>query len=252
MKTQNWIRQLAVSGAVAFAILVPAIQALTDWGQSAAEFSAGGDGTLRAAGYAFSIWSVIYAGLVVYAVYQLLPRRAEPALLAAVGWPSAIAALGCGLWIIASAADLDWASVIIILVSAGAIVLGLTRAETRGLGQSGWPRRLVLWPLGLLAGWLTAAAALNILTVFTAEGIIGPAAAQTAALAGVAGVTAAALLTALNVRVVTYGVAVAWGLVAVAVAEAGPKPLVAGAALAGAAAVVGLTLWLAYGRRPRS
>lgn len=76
-------RKLAVIGAVAFAILVPAIQALTGWGQSAAEFSAGGDGTLRAAGYAFSIWSVIYAGLVAYAVYQV---RGAPSPLCWMPW----------------------------------------------------------------------------------------------------------------------------------------------------------------------
>lgn len=244
-------RSLAVAAAVGFAILVPAIQALTGWGQSAAEFSADGNGTLRAAGYAFSIWSVIYAGLVAYAVYQFLPRRAGPALFAAVGWPSVIAAVGCGLWIIASAADLDWASVVIILTAAGAMIFGLARARAGGLGQSGWPRRVVLWPLGLLAGWLTAAAALNILTVLTAQGVIGPDGAQTAALAGVAGVTAAALIGALIVRVGAYGLAVAWGLAAIAVAEAGPKPGVAVAALAAAALVLGVTLVLAlrHGRQ---
>lgn len=242
-------RKLAVIGAVAFAILVPAIQALTGWGQSAAEFSAGGDGTLRAAGYAFSIWSVIYAGLVAYAVYQVIPRRAEPALLDAVGWPSVVATLGCGLWIIASAADLDWASVAIILTSAGAANLGLARARTAGLGQAGWPRRLVVWPIGLLAGWLTAAAALNILTVMTAEGLIGPDNARAAALVGVAAVTLAALLSAVAVRVATYGLAVSWGLAAVAVAEFGSKPEVALAAIAAAALVLGLTVVLAL-RRP--
>ncbi|MDO8901561.1 MAG: hypothetical protein Q7V15_09420 [Phenylobacterium sp.] len=250
MSDRQMGRKWAVLGAVAFAILVPAVQALTDWGQSAAEFSADGDGTLRAAGYAFSIWSLIYAGLVVYAIYQLLPRRAPPGLLAAVGWPSVIATLGCGLWIIASAADLDWASVAIILISAGAMTLGLARARSAGSGQAGWPRRLVIWPLGLLAGWLTAAAALNILTVLTAQGVIGPEAAQTAALAGVAGVTAAALFGAWVVRVGAYGLAVGWGLVAVAVAEAGPKPIVAVAAVIGAALVLGWTLILIL-RRPR-
>lgn len=250
MAEHNLGRRLSVIAAVAFAILVPALQAMTGWGQSAAEFSADGDRTLRAAGYAFSIWSVIYAGLVIYAVYQALPRRAEPALLATVGWPSAIAIFGCGLWIIASAADLDWASVVIILVCASAAISGLVRARGAGLGRSGWPRRLVIWPLGLLAGWLTAAAALNILTVLTAQGIIGPETAQTAALAGVLGVTATALVTAYAVRVGAYGLAVGWGLVAVAVAEAGPKPPVALAALVGAALVLGFTLVLAL-RRPR-
>lgn len=245
-------RRLAVAFAVAFAILVPTIQALTGWGQSAAEFSADGNGTLRAAGYAFSIWSVIYLGLIIYAAYQFQAQRAEPQLLAAVGWPSVIASLGCGLWIIASAADLDWASVVIILTSATAMILGLIRARRRGLGQTGWPRRLVIWPLGLLAGWLTAASALNILTVLTAEGIITPAMAEAAALAGVAAVVLAGLWAGAAVGVVTYGVAVSWGLLAVAVAESASKPPVAAAALAGAVAVLAFAIVLALRlARPR-
>ena len=243
-------RKLAVIRAVIIAILVPTIQAFTGWGQSAAEFSQDGASTLRAAGYAFSIWGVIYAGLIIYAVYQARSGRGEAPLMVAVGWPSVVAILGCGVWIIASAADLDWASVAVILISAAAMIFGLVRAKAAGLGLSGWPRRLVIWPLGLLAGWLTAAAALNILTVLTAQGIIGPDAALPAALAGVVGVAVVAVLTAVQVRVGAYGLAVAWGLVAVAVAEADPKPLVAMTALLAAALVAAVSLILAL--RPSS
>ena len=238
-------RKLWVIRAVAIAILVPTIQAFTGWGQSAAEFSQDGNGTLRAEGYAFSIWGVIYLGMIAYAIYHARAGRDQAPLMAAVGWPSVVAILGCGIWIIASAADLDWTSVGVILISAGAMIFGLIRASSARLGLSGWPRRLVLWPLGLLAGWLTAAAALNILTVLTAQGIIGPGAAQPAALAGVVGVAVVAMLTAMKVRVAAYGLAVVWGLVAVAVAEADPKPLVAITALVAGALVAGTTLILA-------
>lgn len=238
-------RKLWVIGAVAIAILVPVIQGVTGWGQSAAEFAQDGDSTLRAEGYAFSIWGLIYVGMIAYAIYHARAGRGEAPLLAAVGWPSVVAILGCGLWIIASAADLGWTSVWVILISAGAMIFGLVRARLAGLGLGGWPRRLVLWPLGLLAGWLTAAAALNILTVLTAQGIVRPDAAQAAALAGVVGMAVVAGLTAWQVRVGAYGLAVIWGLVGVAVAEADPKPLVAITALVAGALVAGTTLILA-------
>lgn len=245
-------RKIAVIAAVTFAIMVPAVQALTGWGQTAAEFSGDGDQTLRAAGYAFSIWGVIYAGLALYAVFQALPGRAEPHLMARVGWPSVLASLGCGLWIIASAADLDWATVAIILASTSAMVWGLIAARARDLGLVGLSRYLVVWPLGLLAGWLTVASAVNILTVLTAQGVIDPAQPLIPALAGV-GITALiAAVVAERVKVPTYGLAVAWGLAAVGVAEWAPKPLVGGAAYVAAGLILILTAWLAFRRKPFS
>ncbi|WP_300575718.1 hypothetical protein [Phenylobacterium sp.] len=245
-------RKIAVIAAVTFAIMVPALQALTGWGQTAAEFSEDGNQTLRAAGYAFSIWGVIYAGLALYAVFQALPGRAEPHLMARVGWPSALASLGCGLWIIASAADLDWATVAIILASTGAMIWGLIVARARDLGLVGLSRYLVLWPLGLLGGWLTVASAVNILTVLTARGVINPAQPLVPALAGVGITTLIAAAVAERVKVPTYGLAVAWGLAAVGVAEGGPKPLVGGLAYIGAGLILILTAWLAFRRKPFS
>ncbi|MDP1619179.1 hypothetical protein [Phenylobacterium sp.] len=245
-------RKIAIIAAVTFAIMVPALQALTGWGQSAAEFSSDGNQTLRAAGYAFSIWGVIYAGLALYAVFQALPGRAEPHLMAAVAWPSAVASLGCGLWIIASAADLDWATVVVILISAGAVIWGLIVARSRDLGLVGLSRYLVVWPLGLLAGWLTVASAVNILTVFTAKGIIGPTTALASALVGVGVTTLIAAVVAERIKVPTYGLAVAWGLAAVGVAEWAPKPMVGGAGYLGAGVILILTLWLAFRRKPFS
>lgn len=245
-------RKIAVIAAVTFAIMVPALQALTGWGQTAAEFSEDGNQTLRAAGYAFSIWGVIYAGLALYAVFQALPGRAEPHLMARVGWPSALASLGCGLWIIASAADLDWATVAIILASTGAMIWGLIAARARDLGLVGLSRYLVLWPLGLLAGWLTVASAVNILTVLTAQGVINPARPLAPALGGVGITTLVAAVVAERVKVPTYGLAVAWGLAAVGVAEWDPKPLVGGLAYVGAGLILILTAWLAFRRKPFS
>jgi hypothetical protein len=245
-------RKIAVIAAVTFAIMVPALQALTGWGQTAAEFSSDGDQTLRAAGYAFSIWGVIYAGLALYAVFQALPGRAEPHLMASVGWPSALASLGCGLWIIASAADLDWATVAIILASTGVMIWGLITARARDLGLVGLSRYLVVWPLGLLAGWLTVASAVNILTVLTAQGAIDPARPLAPALAGVVATTLIAAIAAERIKAPTYGLAVAWGLAAVGVAEWAEKPLVGGAGYLGAALVLVFTVWLAVRRKPFS
>ena len=230
-------RQIATVAAVMFALAAPASQAITGWGLTAAEFSSSGDGTLRAAGYAFSIWGVIYAGLIAYGVFQALQRHADRPLLALVGWPAVVAIAGCGAWICAAGLDARWATVAIITLSAATLTAGLMWAVGRVGGLEVKDRMFVLWPLSLLAGWLTIAAAINILTVLTAEGLL-QGATKGAAFAGVLAVLIVALGVLRSRRMAVYGVPVAWGLVAVWVAERATKGDVAVLAL-GAAVVVG-------------
>lgn len=78
-------RRLVVLLAALFAIAVPAIQAAAGLGLTQAEFAAEGNTTLRVAGYAFSIWSVIYLGLIAYAVRQALPQTGESLLINRLG-----------------------------------------------------------------------------------------------------------------------------------------------------------------------
>jgi hypothetical protein len=117
-------RNLWVAFAVVFAIAVPAVQAALHLGLDAATFSHQGDQTLRAAPAAFAIWSLIYAGLVAMAVYQLTPSGRGAPALRPLSRPAVLAILGCGVWIIASALNWQWASVAIIGGSA-AVLLGM-------------------------------------------------------------------------------------------------------------------------------
>jgi hypothetical protein len=223
------IPKLAVLGAVAVALLVPASQAAFGWGQTASEFSESGDETLRAAGWAFSIWGLIYVGLAAFAVYQLGNRSGA---LRRVRWPAAAAALGCGLWIAAAAVDSRWLTVLIISASAVAAVAAAWTA--RGSAKAGELafRLLALWPLSLLAGWLTIATLVNLLTVLTAEGLVTGSARGWAALAGVATATVIAAAVTLRARMSLYAAPVVWGLVAVtAAARQDAQPVLAAVAL---------------------
>lgn len=218
------LRVVAVLAATVFAIAVPAVQMGMGLGLSQAEFAADGNTTLRAEGYAFSIWSVIYLGLIAYAVYQALPKTPETPLLRRFGWPSAAAIFGCGVWIVAAALDLKWATVVIIFASALAAVEPLLDRSSYIRRAEGRDRLFVLWPLGLLAGWLTIASALNLLTVLTAKGIITTSTAPVWAAGGVLAVTIAALYVTWRTRLIAYAIPIAWGLIGVFVAERVPKP----------------------------
>lgn len=244
-------RRLATVAAVAFAIGTPALQALGGWGLSAEAFSAAGDSTLRAAGYAFSIWTVIYAGLIAYAVHQALPRNASSPLLNIVGWPAVLTITGCGAWLWASAADARWATVAIIVGSAALLVSALVRASRETAPRTSADHAFVIWPLALLAGWLTIAAAINILTVLTAEDMIGPAP-RAAAYLGIAAVMVIGLAVLRATGLAAYGVPIAWGFVAVWVAERAGKPGVAAMAAAAAVIISAYAVWQSARKAPRS
>ena len=238
-------RSLAVLAAVVAAIAIPAVQMTQHIGLSAAEFSGQGDQTLRAAGYAFSIWGLIYVGLAAYAIYQIATARETPTLRA-VAWPSVVAVAGCGAWILASAFNQQWLSVAIIVISAATMVMGLMRARADAPSPAFRDRLLIVWPLALLAGWLTIASAINILTVLTAQGIIGPD--LTWAVIGVAAVLLVGGFVAWRLRLAVYLVPIIWGLAGVYVAEQADKPVAAWLA-AGAAVLLAVeTLVLARRR----
>jgi len=238
-------RKFAVLAAVVFAIAAPIWQAMGDAGLSAKDFAAQGDQTLKAAGFAFGIWSLIYVGFGAFAVNQLSRTQDRSQALAMAGWPGASAIFGCGAWIVASVLDLRWLSVAIILASASVLIAGLLRIEREGLSQR--ERLFVAWPLQLLAGWLTAASGLNIVTVLTAERIITPSPLW-AGLTLVA-VFAVAVAVGLALRAPLYLAPVAWGLVGVAAAEQARSPVIAAAAAAGALALIILAVFVARGPR---
>src|SRR4030042_5574935 len=51
------------------------------------------------AGYVFSIWGVIYLGIIAFAVFQALPSQRENPRMRATGWWVALGGLGKSAWI---------------------------------------------------------------------------------------------------------------------------------------------------------
>lgn len=103
LRAQSLFQRASVLIAALAAVGAAALQATGILGLTPAEFAASGAGTVRAASYAFAIWGVIYAGLLVYAVYQLVPGWASEAALKHFGWPSVVSATGWALGGLAAA-----------------------------------------------------------------------------------------------------------------------------------------------------
>lgn len=246
-------RRLIVLAAAVFAVVVGYSQVLLGWGQSPAEFSADGDGTLRVAGYAFAIWGLIYLWLLVYAVRQVLPQTGESLLIHRLGWPSVAALLGIGWWVAAAAFDWKAATVVLIFASLAAVLVPLlaNAGAIRALPRFDRDRLMTVWPLALLAGWLTVAAPLNLITVATGNDALPAMLSPTVwAILAIAVVTLTALGVTQRLRTMAYGLPIAWGLLGAFVAEEERNPMLAYVALAGGVAVLVGAIVLTFRLRP--
>lgn len=183
---------------------------------------------VQPAGYAFGIWGLIYLWLLAHGTVGLVARR-DDAGWDAARWPL-IGSLVVGAgWIAVANASAVWATVMIWAMLAGA-VLALMRAP-RGDGLARW---IGTAPLGIYAGWLTAASCVSIGLMLGGYGMTSPRVAALIAL-GVAVVLGLAVQLKLG-RAPEYGLTLIWALVGVVIANTGQDALVAGAAGAGIAA----------------
>lgn len=190
------------------------------------------DPPIQPAGYAFAIWGVIYLWLLASAGFGLIRRDTAGDWDAGRWVLIASTAIGAS-WIAIALRDPVMATVLIWVMLGGALWAAL-RAPARD-------RAWNALPVGLYAGWLTAASCVALGTVAMGHGLAGPVAVSWA---GLALALALAVPLTLRLRIPSYPVAVAWALIGVVAANAAALPVFAGAAGLGAAGL----LWLALGQ----
>lgn len=247
------LRRLILLSAVIFAIVIGYSQTAIGWGQSPAEFSADSDETLKVASYAFAIWGIIYLGLLAHAVFQLLPQGRDRPLTEALGWPAVGALLGIGWWVVAAAVDAETTTVILIFASLLVILIPLLLQadRIRALRRKDPELWLTAWPLMLLAGWLTIAAPVNLITVVTGNQALPDILPPTLwAILAVVTVSVIALLVTARLRQIAYALPISWGLLGVFVAEQPRNDLLAYIALAAAVAVLVAAIILSFRLQP--
>ena len=206
----------AVLAAAVLEVVAPAIT-LNGPGSSP-DAGSGPELLITPAGWAFSIWGVIYALAIAQAIGVLAAgaehtsRRLQVAQL--------VLYVGGAVWIAVAGVDSVLATAAVLVVMAVAATLAvLTVATLRG--GPDWLRLLSRAAVGLYAGWVTAAVFLN---VSTALAEVGPLSVRDTGWQVVAlALSALALLvvTVLTGAVVTYPLAGAWAMLGISVTAAG-------------------------------
>jgi len=229
------VRQVTVLIGGALAIVGAAWGSGAFGGTPIAEAAGGAlssDATVLApASAAFSIWSLIYAALVVFGVYQVLPSKSTDGRLRSVGWWVLASMVLNVLWILVVQAESVWGSfaVIVVLVT----VLVRSAALLRRHKPNSWKDVVATdVPVGLYLGWTTIATLANLAAAvanqqpdldLTGSVAIGG---SLAALAGLVVLVVVFTRWARTVPGLTIpaGLALTWGLAWIAAARAEGQP----------------------------
>jgi hypothetical protein len=245
---KDTVRQIVnVLAVVAVIVINGLANALPLNGQTTGEISDRFDVFFVPAGYVFSIWGLIYLGLIAFAVYQALPAQREDPRLRRVGYLFALSCVANIAWLFLW----HYEQFVLTLVAMVALLLLLIAIYLRldiGRAQVGGVERWTVdVPFSVYLGWITVATIANVTTVLAYLGWSGwgisPQAWTVVML--IAGLVIASVMS-LTRGDVAYSLVLIWAYAGIAVKH-GDTPVVAitawvTAALIGLMLVVGVLL----------
>ncbi|KAF0674824.1 hypothetical protein [Profundibacterium mesophilum] len=196
------------------------------------------DPPVQPKGYAFAIWGLIYAWLVIHAGFGVIARARHD------DWTPTRRPLAASLlvgvpWLSVAMMSPVWASIMIWIMLVCAIA-----ALLRAGPADHW---LLRAPIGLYAGWLTAASFVSLGLLAAGWGLVDQ---RIAAWAAVAGTVLFAIAVQRRSTARTYGAAVVWAFIAIAVQNYATDPWLTGGALV-AAALIAIVAAIGPNRRYR-
>jgi len=201
------------------------------------------------AGYVFSIWSIIYVGLIAFVVYQALPAQRSNPRLRRVGYLFAVSCVANIAWLFLWHYEQFPAT----LLAMGALLASLIAIYLQ-LRQGGTPvttaeRWLVRLPFSIYLGWVSVATIANVTTTLDYLGWDGAGVAPPVWAVIMLGVgVLLALAMSLSQADVAYVLVLIWACVGIAVKQSA-VPLVTYAALAATGALVLVVVFTALRRR---
>jgi hypothetical protein len=205
------------------------------------------------AGYVFSIWGLIYIGLIAYAVFQALPSQRENPRLRRTGYLVAVAGLANCIWLFLwhyEQFPLTLIAMLSLLAMLILTYLGLETGRTQVSTAETWAVRI---PFSIYLGWITVATIANVTDVLYYlkwDGFgIG---ARDWTLILFAAILVIAGLVSITRRDVAYNLVIVWALVGIAVKQSAAKSLVLGSLVTAVLVLAVLGYSLYQGRSKKS
>ncbi len=244
------VRQIVVILAALAMIVVNVLaNALPINGQNTGEISDRFDIYFVPAGYVFSIWGLIYLGIIAFLIYQALPAQRNDARMEAIAGPFVFSSVANIVWIFLwhyNVFPATLVAMLALLASLIVIYLRLGTGRTRGNAAETWAVRV---PFSVYLGWITVATIANVTQVLYFVGWSGfgfsP---ETWLVIMLAVAVVVAGLMAWTRRDVAYLLVLVWAFIGIALKHAAVPPVTTAAWVA-TAAVVLLVAYAAFKAR---
>jgi len=183
MSLKKWVFLQGIN-VVVFVVIV-AVNALAGSttllnGRTSADISDLYPTLITPAGYTFSIWGLIYTLLLVFTIYQVLPRSREKPFLRQVSFLFALSGILNVLWLFLWHYDIITPSIVLMFALLATLIAIYLRLD---IGRADVPLRekaCVHMPFSVYLGWITVATIANVAVALTA--MVGMAVAWTAGL----------------------------------------------------------------------
>ncbi len=185
------------------------------------------------AGYAFSIWGLIYLGLFAFTIYQarsLFKKNANDEIVIKTGWWFVLSCIANCIWVLAWLYEYTGLSVLIMIILLACLLRIVINANK--LQNDTKIKTFVVWPFSIYTGWICVALVANIAAWLTKMQWDGFGITQTSwAIIMVCTAGSILLFVAWNYVLPGFSLVGVWALVAISVADWNKAHLIAQAAI---------------------
>jgi benzodiazapine receptor len=245
--SRQWVNVLAV---LAVIVINGLANALPLNGQTTGEISDRFQVYFVPAGYVFSIWGLIYLGLIAFAVYQALPSQRDNPRLRRIGYLFALSCVANIAWLFLwhyEIFPLTLVAMLSLLLLLIAIYLRLDIGRAQVSTAEKW---LVHVPFSIYLGWITVATIANVTSLldylnWNGWGVSPEAWTVIMLVAGVAIASAVSL----SRGDVAYMLVIVWAFAGIAVKHAGTPVVATAASVTTALVALMLLVGLLFGGR---
>lgn len=248
--SKDSLRQLANILSVGLALTVNFLASTLPLnGQNTGEISDRLPTYFTPAGYVFSIWFLIFAGWIAFAIYQALPAQRENPRLRNLGYAFALSGVLNAAWLFCWHYNLFGVSVLVMLALLGTLIVSYLRLDVGRAPSDGAEKWTVDLPMSVYLGWISVATVANVSTWLVSTGWdgFGIAPQVWAVIMIVVASLLGALMTVLR-RDSGYVLVLAWAFAGIAVKQSAVL-LVSTTAWAAAILMLGLAVFSIVWRR---
>lgn len=167
--SKDTIRQITIVIATIITILVNLFSSFIT-GKSVAEISNRFPVPVTPAGWAFSVWGIIYIGLIAYAIYQALPAQRTNPRLRRIGYWYLLSCVANIAWLFLWSNELITLSLVAMVVLLLSLITLYLKADMNRSNIDRVERWCVNIPFGIYMGWITVATIVNVTVVLYNQG----------------------------------------------------------------------------------